>query len=79
MLTFIDKLRGAPRDILETMIHKQKCRIAIAQRDLETMQRVLLEKTDNQEIHSTPCISSGTCKMETGRSCKTKECYIPRC
>lgn len=44
MKTYADRLRETPIPVLEDMILKQMNEIKIAQRDLETMQRILEER-----------------------------------
>lgn len=43
-MTYIERLRKCPTEILQREIHCQKKQIEISQRDLATMERVLAER-----------------------------------
>lgn len=50
MKSWPDKLRQLPVDILKREIEKQKSKIAIAQKDLKTMERILNENVVAKNI-----------------------------
>ena len=47
MKTYIDRLRECPIDMLKAKIKRQEAEAEIIKRDLETMKRVLEERTSN--------------------------------
>lgn len=47
MKTFIEQLQNKTEDLLQVMIAKQKHDIWIMKRDLDTMERVLMEKLND--------------------------------
>lgn len=48
MKSYIDRLREVSIETIKSMIDRQKKEIEIMQRDLKTMEQVLVEKTKNQ-------------------------------
>ena len=50
MKSWVDKLRQMPDDRLKDAIERQEKEIAIAQRDLDTMKRVLKERAPNARL-----------------------------
>ena len=49
MKTFMDRLISCPLELLKLKIKQQEAELAILQRDLETMKRVLVERTAKEE------------------------------
>ena len=47
MKCYIDRLRECPTERLKEMISEQKVQISLANRDLETMNEVLAERTSS--------------------------------
>ena len=45
MKTYIDRLRECPIQMLKAKIRRQESELQIVQRDLETMKKVLAERT----------------------------------
>jgi transposase len=65
MKTYIDRLRECPIEFLKAMIKRQEAEAEIIKRDLETMKRVLAERSS-----SAPVLRGGTAPEMMERSVK---------
>jgi hypothetical protein len=81
MKTYIDRLRECPLDMLKAKIKRQEAEAEIIKRDLETMNRVLDERTSNAAlppVRSEPLLACSEAMLQAAISRAVENGLLPK-